>query len=167
MVRRKYTYFKIYAYRAWICYLAFFVAVNTFSEKRTFSETENRVLQTKPTFSIEKLLEGRFIGKYEDYKVDQFYNRDFWNDVKVKTDKLLLKKESKGVYLGKDDYLLEQFDKPNEENVANNLKAINSLDKSKLIQGGFTGNMDFKIALKTNNKTKTPSITKIYIQYKN
>ena len=46
------------------------------------------------------------------------------------------------------------------------LKAINSLDKSKLIQGGFTGNMDFKIALKTNNKTKTPSITKIYIQYK-
>ena len=47
------------------------------------------------------------------------------------------------------------------------LKAINSLDKAKLIQGGFTGNMDFKIALKTNNKTKTPSITKIYIQYKN
>ena len=47
------------------------------------------------------------------------------------------------------------------------LKAINSLDKSTLISGGFTGNMDFKIALKTNNKTKTPSITKIYIQYKN
>ena len=47
------------------------------------------------------------------------------------------------------------------------LKAINSLDKAKLIQGGFTGNMDFKIALKTNNKTKTPSITKIYIEYKN
>ena len=46
------------------------------------------------------------------------------------------------------------------------LKAINSLDKAKLISGGFTGNMDFKIALKTNNKTKTPSITKIYIQYK-
>ena len=47
------------------------------------------------------------------------------------------------------------------------LNAINSLDKAKLISGGFTGNMDFKIALKTNNKTKTPSITKIYIQYKN
>ena len=47
------------------------------------------------------------------------------------------------------------------------LNAINSLDKSKLIQGGFTGNMDFKIALKTNNVNKTPSITKIYIEYKN
>ena len=33
------------------------------------------------------------------------------------------------------------------------LKAVNSLDKAKLISGGFTGNMDFKIALKTNNKT--------------
>ena len=46
------------------------------------------------------------------------------------------------------------------------LKAINSLDKSKLISGGFTGDIDFRIAMKTNNKTKTPSITKIYIQYK-
>ena len=46
------------------------------------------------------------------------------------------------------------------------LKAINSLDKAKLISGGFTGDIDFRIALKTNNKTKTPSITKIYIEYK-
>ena len=46
------------------------------------------------------------------------------------------------------------------------LKAINSLDKVKLIQGGFTGNIDFRIALKTNNVNKTPSITKIYIEYK-
>ncbi|WP_253288550.1 DHHW family protein [Intestinibacter bartlettii] len=108
-----------------ICYIAFFVLVNAFAEKRTFSETENRVLQSKPSFSIEKLFEGRFIGKYEDYKVDQFYNRDFWINVKIKADKLLLKKESNGVYLGKDDYLLEKFDKPNEENVSKNLKAIN------------------------------------------
>ena len=55
-----------------VCYLVFFVSLNTLGEKKTFSETENRVLQTKPTFSIEKLFEGRFTGKYEDYKVDQF-----------------------------------------------------------------------------------------------
>ncbi|MGM9536467.1 MAG: DHHW family protein [Intestinibacter sp.] len=107
-----------------ICYIVFFVAVNTLGEKKTFSETENRVLQSKPTFSVEKLFEGRFISKYEKYKVDQFFNRDFWIDVKVKTDKLLLKKSSNGVYLGKDGYLLEDFEKPNEENVSKNLKAI-------------------------------------------
>ncbi len=109
-----------------VFYIALFVLLNTFGEKRTFSETENRVLQSKPSFSIEKLFEGRFIKKYEDYKVDQFFNRDFWIDVKIKTDKLLLKKESNGVYLGKDDYLLEKFNKPNKENVSKNLDAINA-----------------------------------------
>ena len=43
---------------------------------------------------------------------------------------------------------------------------INNLDKNKLIAGGFTGDMDFLIAMKTNDNTKTPSITKIYIEYK-
>ena len=43
---------------------------------------------------------------------------------------------------------------------------LNSLDKNKLISGGFTGDLDFKIAMKTNNTSRTPSITKIYIEYK-
>ena len=46
------------------------------------------------------------------------------------------------------------------------MKKINNLTKETLVQGGFTGNINFKIALKTNDDTKTPSITKIYIQYK-
>ena len=45
------------------------------------------------------------------------------------------------------------------------MKKVNELDKNKLIAGGFTGNMDFLIAMKTNDNTKTPSITKIYILY--
>ena len=47
-----------------------------------------------------------------------------------------------------------------------NISKINELNKDKLIAGGFTGNIDFKITLKTNDDTKTPSITKIYIEYK-
>ena len=42
---------------------------------------------------------------------------------------------------------------------------INKLDKNKLIAGGFTGDIDFRIAMKTNDNTVTPSITKIYILY--
>ena len=48
-----------------------------------------------------------------------------------------------------------------------NILKINELDKSKLIAGGFTGNIDFRIAMKTKDVNKTPSITKIYIEYKN
>ena len=46
------------------------------------------------------------------------------------------------------------------------MKKVNELDKNKLIAGGFTGDIDFLIAMKTNDNTKTPSVTKIYIQYK-
>ena len=46
------------------------------------------------------------------------------------------------------------------------MEKINNLTKETLVQGGFTRNINFRIALKTNDDTKTPSITKIYIQYK-
>ena len=44
--------------------------------------------------------------------------------------------------------------------------SLDALDKNKLIAGGFTGDLDFKIAMKTNDVNKTPSVTKIYIEYK-
>ena len=43
---------------------------------------------------------------------------------------------------------------------------VSQLSKNKLIAGGFTGDLDFKIAMKTNDKTVTSSVTKIYIEYK-
>ena len=46
------------------------------------------------------------------------------------------------------------------------IEKLNQLNKNKLISGGFTGNLDFKIAMKTNDINKTPSVTKIYIEYK-
>ena len=46
------------------------------------------------------------------------------------------------------------------------LKILDKLYKNKLISGGFTGDLDFKIAMKTNDENKTPSVTKIYIEYK-
>ena len=46
------------------------------------------------------------------------------------------------------------------------IEQLNQLDKNKLISGGFTGDLDFKIAMKTNDVNKTSSITKIYLEYK-
>ena len=43
---------------------------------------------------------------------------------------------------------------------------LNTLNKDKLVAGGFIGDLDFKIAMKTNDKTVTSSVTKIYIEYK-
>ena len=46
------------------------------------------------------------------------------------------------------------------------IEVINNLDDATLKAGGFVGDMDFKIALHTNDKFKTPAISKIYVEYK-
>ena len=109
-----------------ILFLILIVGANIITKDRTFSESENRMLATKPKFTIDRLLEGRFTSKFEDYVVDQFVGRDFFTDVKMKMDKLLGKKESNGVFLGDDGYLIENFAKPNEEAVSE--KTINNHD---------------------------------------
>lgn len=75
---------------------------------RVFSETENRVLSEKPKFSKESLQEGNYTAEYENYVTDQFVGRDKWIAVKTMWDILLQKKSINGVYLGADDYLIEQ-----------------------------------------------------------
>ena len=45
------------------------------------------------------------------------------------------------------------------------INIINNLDNATLKTGGFIGDMDFKIVLHTNDKFKTPAISKIYVEY--
>ena len=46
------------------------------------------------------------------------------------------------------------------------VKELDKLDRNKLISCGFTGDIDFRIVMKTNDVNKTSSITKIYIEHK-
>lgn len=75
---------------------------------RLFSEYENRILASKPDFSLEKLFDGSYAEVYETYVTDQFVERDKWIFVKTMTDVLLGKKEINGVYLAKDGTLIEK-----------------------------------------------------------
>lgn len=45
------------------------------------------------------------------------------------------------------------------------IEMINNFDDTTLKAGGFIGDIDFKIVLHTNDKFKTPAISKIYIEY--
>ena len=85
-----------------------FTIADFMKEDRLFSETENRVLASKPTFSAEALFAGDYTEKFETYITDQFVSRDRWIRIKTYTDVLLQKQEINGVYLGADGYLLEQ-----------------------------------------------------------
>lgn len=85
-----------------------FMVADFFKGDRVFSETENRVLASKPEFSKEALFQGEYTEEYEKYITDQFVGRDKWIAIKTWTDILLQKKEINNIYLGKDDYLIEK-----------------------------------------------------------
>lgn len=77
-------------------------------KEKKFSSSENRVLQTKPKFTIDALFDGSYTKAYEDYITDQFVMRDQWITFKVYAELALQKKDINGVYFGEDGYLIQQ-----------------------------------------------------------
>lgn len=84
-----------------------FFFISLFLPKKQFSENENRYLQQFPEFGYQNLLSGKFGNDFETYLADQFVERDKWILLKTYSLIALGKTDINGVYLGKDDYLLE------------------------------------------------------------
>ncbi len=114
---------------SFLLFLIILVCLNLIIKPKKFSESENRMLAQVPKFSIDRLLEGRFIKKYEKYKSDQFAFRSSWINIKSTIDRVSWKKENNGVYLSDDDYLIENFKVPNTDYVNKNINAINKFSK--------------------------------------
>ena len=74
------------------------------------SETENRSLAMRPSFSIDTLLSGQFAKDYESYLSDQFIGRDGWITLKTDFELAAGKKNISGVYFAKDGYLIESHE---------------------------------------------------------
>lgn len=106
-----------------------FVGLNLISKDKKFSENENRLLEQKPKFTLDRLFEGRYTKKYEKYAVDQMVGRDKFIQIKTKTDSWMGKNSENGVFKCYDGYLIENFEKPNEEYLDANLEAINKFAK--------------------------------------
>lgn len=88
--------------------LLVFCVVDLLQSDIFFSETENRILASKPKLTMQNLLSGEFAADYKEYVDDQFVSRDNWITIKTYMDMGLQKKEMNGIYLAKDDYLIEQ-----------------------------------------------------------
>ena len=88
--------------------LLIFTVADLFHGDRIYSETENRLLATRPSVTRKAVFSGKFAEDYEAYVTDQFAGRDKWIAIKTQSDIALQKKEINGVYLGEDDYLIEQ-----------------------------------------------------------
>lgn len=124
-------YDKIYKYIMAILLLLFIglmVTLNILTPNKKFSDSENRNLEQLPKLSFKNLMGGKFTSSYEKYISDQFALRDFWIGVKSDTDRAIGKKENNDVYLGKDGFLIQKFNKPEDKDLKDKVETINSFD---------------------------------------
>ena len=110
--------------------IAVLLAAGMFQKDREFSESENRRLAQWPEGSVSAILDGSFLQGLGDYIADQFPGRDGWITLNLKLNQLLGQKESSGVYLCEDNYLMQIPSEPNKEQHERNLKAINTFAKN-------------------------------------
>lgn len=109
-----------------IVFISIFILIITlvpvimaFTEDKEFSENENRYLSNKPKISINNILTGKYFKNFEKYVDDQFIFRDKLYEIKTQIQILVGNKDINGVYLAKDNYLIEK-------------KSENEIDKRKL-----------------------------------
>lgn len=103
-----------------LIFIFVFTVASMIKPDRTFSPSENRYLAQCPKLSVKELFEGTFSKDYEEYITDQFVGRDSWISIKTIAELALSKKDINGVYIGKDDYLIEMHDDINEEKAYSN-----------------------------------------------
>lgn len=87
--------------------MAFFSLSYVFGVEKSFSEDENRALQTFPKFTFEKLLDGTYTRQLHNYFSDQIIFRTKMIEIKAGTELLMGKNENNNILLGQDGYLIE------------------------------------------------------------
>lgn len=90
-----------------------------FMPKQEFAENENRYLAKWPSLSWESVKSGEYMEDINTYISDHFPLRNFFMGLKADTEIAFGKKKINNVYIAKDDYLIEAYDKPvNTERIA-------------------------------------------------
>lgn len=129
MKRTEATMNKIMA-MLFLVFVSIMAILNFITPIKEFSSSENRRLEQKPKISLSLISSGKFTKSFEKYISDQFPLRDSWIGVKSTVEKSIGKKESNGVFLGKEGYLLQDFKSPNDKTINETVKSINTFVKS-------------------------------------
>lgn len=82
------------------------------SPKKEFSENENRYLEKMPEFSAKTVFDGEYTESLGDWLADHFPMRDFFMGWKTRAEMAGGRKEINHIYIGKDEYLIEPYAKP-------------------------------------------------------
>ena len=99
------------------------LAANFLTPTLEFSQNENRYLAQIPEFSLSTLLNGSYMTKLDEYVNDQFVFRDHWISLQSDLEYTLGKRESNGVFIGK-NVLLSKLGTASQANIENNLQGM-------------------------------------------
>lgn len=106
---------------------------------RYYSERVKRTLTQKPKFTVADFISGKFSDELEKYLTDQVPLRDDWVTMKTYMELAVGKRESSGVYLCKDQYLMDKFTAYSKKQLTANVEALAEL-QSKLAAEGIAMN---------------------------
>ena len=102
---------------------------------RYYSEREKRTLTQKPKFTVANFISGEFSDELEKYLTDQVPLRDDWVTLKIYLELAVGKRESGGVYIGRDKYLMDKFTSYSKKQLAANAAALAELQKKLAAEG--------------------------------
>ena len=102
---------------------------------RYYSEREKRTLTQKPKFTVADFISGEFSGELEKYLTDQVPLRDGWVTMKTYMELAIGKRESGGVYICKDKYLMDKFTSYSKKQLAANAAALADLQEKLAAEG--------------------------------
>ena len=102
---------------------------------RYYSEREKRTLTQKPKFTVANFISGEFSGELEKYLTDQVPLRDGWVTMKTYMELAVGKRESGGVYICKDKYLMDKFTSYSKKQLNSNAVALLKLQKALTDEG--------------------------------
>ena len=102
---------------------------------RYYSEREKRTLTQKPKFTVADFISGKFSDELEKYLTDQVPLRDNWVTMKTYMELAIGKRESGGVYVCKDKYLMDKFTSYSKKQLAANAAALAELQEKLAAEG--------------------------------
>ena len=102
---------------------------------RYYSEREKRTLTQKPKFTVADFISGEFSGELEKYLTDQVPLRDGWVTMKTYMELAIGKRESVGVYICKDKYLMDKFTSYSKKQLVANAAALVDLQEKLAAEG--------------------------------
>ena len=102
---------------------------------RYYSEREKRTLTQKPKFTVANFISGEFSDELEKYLTDQVPLRDGWVTMKTYMELAIGKRESVGVYICKDKYLMDKFASYSKKQLVANAAALVDLQEKLAAEG--------------------------------